>query len=145
MAELRAPAKFVTLKKSRFLVDENNYHYRINRTKDSLSFWKCRQYYSDKCYARAITEKDGEVEFLKKITGEHTHSSKILKNRVSKIEDEFVMNASQNPTIPCRTVLGDIANALQTDSMAAATSMTKMSVLKQRIYRFLCPTLENVC
>ena len=67
--------------------------------------------------------------------GEHTHSSKILKNRVSKIEDNFVKNASQNPTIPCRTVLADIANVLQTDSMAAATSMAKMSVLKQRIYR----------
>ena len=61
--------------------------------------------------------------------------SKILKNCVSKIEDNFVKNASQNPTIPCRTVLAYIENVLQTDSTAAATSMTKMSVLKQRIYR----------
>ena len=70
MMELHAPANFVAMKKSRFLVDDNNYYYRINRTKGSVSFWKCRQYYADKCYARAITEKDCEVEFLKQIKGD---------------------------------------------------------------------------
>ena len=66
MAELHALAKFVTVRNSKFLVEDNNYHYKINRIKDNLSFWKCRRYTSDKCYARAITEKDGEVIFLKK-------------------------------------------------------------------------------
>ena len=61
MAGLRAPAKFVTVRNSKFLVDDNNYHYKINRIKDNLSFWKCRRYTSDKCYARAITEKDNLV------------------------------------------------------------------------------------
>ena len=135
MTELRAPAKFVTVRKSKFLVDDNNYHYTINQVTDSVSFWKCRRYTSDKCYARAITEKDGEMMFLKKVTGNHTHSSMILKNRVDSIHADYVKNASQNPTIPCRTVLADIASALQNDSLAAATSMPNMNTLKQQIYR----------
>ena len=134
MAELRAHAKFVTVRNSKFLVDDNNYHYKINRIKDNLSFLKCRRYTSDKCYARAITEKDGKVIFLKKVTGSHTHSSMILKNRVDSIQADLVKNASQNPTIPCRTVLADIANVLQNDSLAAAISMANMNTLKQRIY-----------
>ena len=73
--------------------------------------------------------------FLKKVTGSHTHSSMILKNRVDSIQADLVKNASQNPTIPCRTVLADIANVLQNDSLAAATSMANMNTLKQRIYR----------
>ena len=59
----------------------------------------------------------------------------ILKNRVDNIQADFVKNASQNPTIPCRTVLADSANVLQSDSLTAATSMANMNTLKQRIYR----------
>ena len=46
-----------------------------------------------------------------------------------------IENAAKNPTLPCRSVLANLANTLQTDSPAAASSMDKLATLKQRIYR----------
>ena len=51
------------------------------------------------------------------------------------MEKEAVQNAARNPTIPCRSVLGEISSALQNESMAAATTMSRLSSLKQSIYR----------
>ena len=121
-AQLTA-AKFVQSEKNaKFLVDENNYEYKISSKIGENTFWKCRRTVSEKCRARAITCTLVDGEYLKKVSGEHTHSSKLMKRRISAVESLYVQNAARNLTIPCRTILGEITNHLQTESLAAATS-----------------------
>ena len=74
--------------------------------------------------------------FIKNVKNTHNHSSKLVEKRVKMAEQEAVENAARNPTLTCRAVMmAEIANTLQTDSMAAASSMSRMSTIKQRIYR----------
>ena len=51
------------------------------------------------------------------------------------MEAKVVQNAASNPTIPCRTLLGHLSNKLQTESITAATSISRSIALKMKIYR----------
>ena len=73
----------------------------------------------------------------------HNHSSTVLKKRVIDIEKRFVENAGNNPTIAWRTVLEDIANTLQNDSLAAATTMSRQQTIKMKIYHARKSTLQE--
>ena len=73
--------------------------------------------------------------FIKNVKNTHNHSSKLVEKRVKMAEQEAVENEARNLTLTCRAVMAEIANTLQTDSMAAASSMSRMSTIKQRIYR----------
>ena len=134
------PAKFIQSSKNRqILVDSSGFEYKkkLDNKDKSITYWECRAQDSHKCKATAITSNnhDEGSAMIKQIKGDHTHSSNILKKRVKEIENRFIENAAQNPTIACRTVLGELANCLQSDSLAASSSMGIMSNLKKRIYR----------
>ena len=87
------------------------------------------------CTATAYTIERNDAAFIKNVKNTHNHSSKLVKKRVKVAEQEAVENAVRNPTLTCRTVMAELANTLQTDSMAAASSMSRMSTIKQRIHR----------
>ena len=63
------------------------------------------------------------------------HSSELLKKRVKEVEKEAIQNAARNPTLSTRVVLAEVANKLQTESMAVATSSSKSGTLGQAINR----------
>ena len=87
------------------------------------------------CTSTASTIERNDASFTKNVKNTHNHLSKLVKKRVKVAEQEAVENAVRNPTLTCRTVMAELANTLQTDSMAAASSMSRMSTIKQRIYR----------
>ena len=124
-------------KKGPFLVDTEEFEYRIksNTPETATTYWICRKKDAYNCKARAKTQIIEEQEYLKEVTGNHNHSNNILKKRVKAIQAQEVENAARNPTIACRTVLGNLCNKLQNDSLAAATSMSRSSTLKMQIYR----------
>ena len=104
-------AKFINGQRNcRFLLDDNNFEYKVNRTDGRTTFWKCRRSYAEKCYARAVTVNVEDSEYLKCVSGNHTHSSKLKKKRVSDVESEYIKNAANNPTVPPRAVLGELTN-----------------------------------
>ena len=78
--------------------------------------------------------KEGQ-DIIKKLQGEHNHSSQLLRQRVKQLEDELVNNAARNPTLPTRQVMADLSNQLNTESMEASTSMSTTQSLKMRIFR----------
>ena len=74
-----------------------------------------RSWDTEKCPATASTiDRDGTT-FIKSINHDHNHTSKLLEKRVKIVKNEAVKNAARNPAIPCRTVLAELANNLQTD------------------------------
>ena len=77
---------------------------------------------------------DGVV-YIKQENGEHNHSSDLLKKRVKEMEQKAVNNAVNNSTVPTRTVLSNLSNIAQNESIAAATSMSTPNSLKMKIYR----------
>ena len=48
--------------------------------------------------------KEGQ-DIIKKLQGEHNHSSQLLRQRVKQLEDEVVNNAARNPTLPTRQIM----------------------------------------
>ena len=118
------------------LVDSNQYEYKLKRGPvNGRNSWECRKKDAEHCKAVATTILLDGVEYIEKLKGEHVHSSQILHKRIEKVQRAAIENAAKNPTLPCRAVLADLSNTLQTDSLAAAASMDKLSTLKQRIYR----------
>ena len=128
-------AEFVLSNKNRKVLIFNNFEYILNKNVGESGYWVCRNKKSDACRAMAQTITIDGQQFVKKVQGEHHHSSRIIKRKVMNLEKEYVKNAANNPTIACRTVLGEICQNLQNDSLAAATSMSKQNTIKQRIYR----------
>ena len=123
-------------RKKNILVDENQFEYKKKRGPiNNRTSWECRQKDLKSCKAKATTILRDGIEYIEKTKGDHTHNSNILHRRVEVLQKNAVENASKNPTIPCRAILADLTNTLQTDSLEAATSMDKLSTLKQRIYR----------
>ena len=104
------------------------HEYTFKRESEAgVKYRVCRSRDTDKYPATASTiERDGTT-FIKSINHDHNHTSKVFEKRVEIVENKAVKNAVRNPTIPCRTVLAELANNLQTDSMAAASSMSRMS------------------
>ena len=81
-----------------------------------------------------MIQVDGVV-YIKQENGEHNHSSDLLKKRVKEMEQKAVNNAVNNSTVPTRTVLSNLSNIAQNESIAAATSMSTPNSLKMKIYR----------
>ena len=136
MADNLAPARFTKSNKNKdILVDQSSHEYILNKRVGENAYWCCRKKKQNGCKASAVTTTVEDQVFIAKTSGEHNHSSAVLKKRVIDIEKRFVENAGNNPTIACRTVLGDIANTLQNDSLAAATTMSRQQTIKMRIYR----------
>ena len=75
------------------------------------------------------------MTYIKAENGEHNHSSGLLKKHVKSCEKQFVDNAAKNPTVATRTILGNISNKVQNESLAASSSLSRMSALKQAMYR----------
>ena len=130
--------KFISSnKKSKVLVDANRHEYLKDKTIADKTYWICRKKRQNFCSAKIVTqtERDPAIEIIVKVSGEHNHSSELLQKRVIETEKKFVENAAINPSIPCRTVLGEITNKLQNDSVAAGSAMSNSDSIKQRIYR----------
>lgn len=126
--------------------DQNGYEYLRNKTVDgNITYWSCRKLKTKfKCKATAKTVLIDGQSVIRGLQGEHEHSSGLLKKRVLCVEREAVMNAARNPCIAPRTVLAEICNTLQNDSLAAATSMSKPSAIKSRIQRARKELLNEV-
>ena len=122
-------------KGAKILIDSNKYQYRKRKTVAQKSYWSCREAKSKLCMAKALTEIRNGQEFILKETGEHNHSNDLLKKRVQVLENKFVDNAAINPTIATRTILGNISNRLQNESLHAAAAMSTINNLKMKIYR----------
>ena len=120
-------------KGARIVIDSKKYQYRKRKTVAQKSYWSCREADSKHCKATAVTETRKGQEFILKEKGDHTHSNELLKKRVQKVEDNFVENAAINPTIATCTILGNISNRLQNESLHAATAMSTINNLKMKI------------
>ena len=77
--------------------------------------------------------KEGQ-DIIKKLQGEHNHSSQLLHQRVKQLEDEVVNNAAHNPTLTTRQIMADLSNHLNIESMEASTSMSTSQSLKIRTF-----------
>ena len=132
-----ARANFIlSSRKKNILVDRQNFEYKFKRESETgARYWVCRLRDSLGCTATASTIERNDATFIKNVKNTHNHSSKLVEKRVKMAEQEAVENAARNPTLTCRAVMAELANTLQTDSMAAASSMSRMSTIKQRIYR----------
>ena len=75
------------------------------------------------------------MTYIKTEKGEHTHSSNLLKKRVKEYERQAVENAANNPTVAPRTILADMSNKVQGESLAASSSLSTMNSMKMAIYR----------
>ena len=130
-----ARANFIlSSRKKNILVDRQNFEYKFKRESETgARYWVCRLRDSLGCTATASTIERNDATFIKNVKNTHNHSSKLVEKRVKMAEQEAVENAARNPTLTCRAVMAEIANTLQTDSMAAASSMSRMSTIKQRI------------
>ena len=76
----RLAANFVSSNKGgQILLDSDNFEYRKRyKLKENETYWSCRLDKSAKCSVTAITENIDGVDFIKKINGNHTHSSKVV-------------------------------------------------------------------
>ena len=106
-------AEFVFSNKNKKVLVINNFEYIL---KKNVGYWVCRNKKSAMCHASAHTITIDGQQFVKKVQGEHHHSSQIIKRKVMNLEKEYVKNAANNLTIVCRTVLGEISQNLQNDS-----------------------------
>ena len=75
------------------------------------------------------------MTYIKTEKGEHTHSSNLLKKRVKEYERQAVENAANNPTVAPRTILADMSNKVQGESLAASSSLSTMNSMRMAIYR----------
>ena len=91
----RLAANFVSSNKGgQILLDSDNFEYRKRyKLKENETYWSCRLDKSAKCSVTAITENIDGVDFIKKINGNHTHSSKVVQKRASAVENMYVMHA----------------------------------------------------
>ena len=131
-------AKFAyTQKNKAVLVDTKNFEYLKRNSISGSDYWRCRNYKTNNCTASAVTTLPDENKdvYIKKVSGEHNHGNHLINKRVANIEKEAIENAARNPTIPTRNILCSLSNTLQTDSPAAAASMSRLATLKMKIYR----------
>ena len=53
---------------------------------------------------------DVETKAVLKVNGEHQHSNDLMKKKVRALEQEAIENASKNPTVSTRTVVGNLTS-----------------------------------
>ena len=95
----------------------------------------CREAERLKCKATASTIETDGVIYIKVQKGEHTHFSNLVKKCVKACKRQAIENAAKNPTVAPRTILADMSNTVQSESMAAVSSLSMMNSMKQAIYR----------
>ena len=132
-----ARANFIlSSRKKKILLDRQNFGYQFKcESETGARYWVCRLRDLLGCTATASTIERNDATFTKNVNNTHNHSSKLVEKRVKMAEQEAVENAVRNPTLTCKAVMAELAYTLQTDSMAAASSMSRMSTIKQRIYK----------
>ena len=116
MASQLVAAEFTrSIRNKQILIDQNQHEYKLKRGPiNNRNSWECRRKDAERCKAAATTILKDGVEFIEKLKGEHNHSSRILYKRVENMQKSAIENAANNPTLPCRSVLVDLANTLQT-------------------------------
>ena len=108
-------------RKRKILVDRQNFGYKFERESETGAiYWVWRLRALLGCTATASTIERNDASFTKNVKNTHNHSSKLVEKRVKVAEQEAVENAVRNLTLTCRAVMAELANTLQTDSMAAA-------------------------
>ena len=79
------PGQFTKSRKgNNILVDKDLYEYRYKDVRQPTTYWECRLVDSKKCPAKAKTIQDENQVFIKEVTGEHNHSSQIIRKKVKK-------------------------------------------------------------
>jgi len=87
------------------LIDPNNHVYILNKRKpNGKSYWKCEKYKT--CSATASLSIENQFENI----GDHNHGSDIIGLEAKLRALEAVQKARQNPNMPPRQILGDLAN-----------------------------------
>ena len=100
------------------LVGSHQFEYRKRKAVGSTVYYVCREAERLKCKATASTIETDGVIYIK------------VQKGIEAIE-----NAAKNPTVAPRTILADMSNTVQSESMAAASSLSMMNSMKQAIYR----------
>lgn len=110
------PARFITLGKRHYLVDNENYVYHRLSVQNGVTRWRCKLYNKERCFASARTARkaegtSGEEEVILS-TGQHNHLASISEVTSMFVEEEALREAVGNNSIKPRQVLVKVANKL---------------------------------
>lgn len=121
-------ARFGTTQRgNEMLVDYEHFCYTVDNEKNGRSYWKCVLKDSRGCKGRAAT-LDGRVVYLSK---SHNHVSEITQTKAKIMEKQAVTRAVENPMVPPRRVLAELASSCSSPRELAA--LTPSRVLVRRI------------
>ena len=121
-------ARFGTTQRGKeMLIDHKFFCYTIDNEKNGRCYWKCVMKDSKRCKARAATF-EGKVVYL---SDNHTHLSDITRTKAKLKEQEAVARAVENPMVPPRRALAELAASASSNSELAA--LTPNRVLVRRI------------
>jgi hypothetical protein len=97
------------------------------------NYWKCvfRQRFG--CPVTVVSTILSQKLVLR--TGDHTHSNQLLEQTARELEQEKVKLAGHMPTVVPRTVLGDIAVALETNLPGGTAFMRSKQSISKAIHR----------
>jgi FLYWCH zinc finger domain len=114
--------RFGKTQKGKLMLIDHQWHcYTQDGTKGSRAFWKCLKKNSKKCKGRAATIPDEGHKVVYQ-SNNHNHTSDIIKTQVRLKEQEVVARAVQNPGVPPRQILGQMAMEVgDTAELAAKT------------------------
>jgi hypothetical protein len=109
----------LTQKGKPLLIDHEWHHYTKDNTRGEREFWRCTSKATKGCPGRAVTvpTESNKVVFLSQ---NHNHPSDITHTKVLLLENAAVQRAVENPGVPPRRVLGDLAMQIQSSSEMAA-------------------------
>ena len=115
------------------LIDHQWYCYTQDGAKGSRAFWKCIKKNSKKCKGRAATIPNAGHKVVYQ-SNNHNHTSEIIKTQVRLKEQEVVARAVQNPGVPPRRILGQMAMEVG-DTAELAAKTTNANLTRQINYQ----------
>ena len=119
------------------LVDPLGYRYHFVKANENKSTWRCIERKTLECCKAYALVKDDEII----LRTEHKHSAHTKKSLVKKIEEKHVKRAAENPDLPPRSVLRDIANELDHNNVSHL--MTKKETVARSIRKVKAKVLDR--
>lgn len=124
-------ARFGTTKRGKpMLIDHQSFRYTMDNEKNGRTFWRCIDKEAKRCKGRAATFQ-GEVVYLSE---NHSHGSDIVKTSVKLKEQAAIAKAVENPLVPPRRILADLASSF-TDFREMAAKTPNENLARQISYQ----------
>ncbi|XP_068208538.1 uncharacterized protein [Palaemon carinicauda] len=136
------PHTVKTIRGGEKLVDDNNFVYRIDRTLESKTYWKCE---IKNCKARVHTllESEGDIAICKTV-GEHSHSGNPTKPNVYSTLAKMKENAT-NSQLSARSLIASASASLDEAGCYLMPSNATLSrnIRKWRQFHVQVPPIPN--